>query len=229
MRPWQSRYSSKCVVGSRSGFLLRSLDTEIDWTAYMEQVAQVLQGERDYALIKGGTGPLWYKPLFWEQGIIFSYPAGHVWIYSGLYKFTGEGKDIFSAQIIFVALYLVTLAITFSLYLETKVSNSACTTNFRFRPIFFLCYVFQSASTVFMCFGYSMTAGHSYSFWQPVRYISNVNGLLAVFSTHSRYRSKWMLFCISLEYCASLLLLLVSNELLVLSVGYLRSRFNNSM
>jgi len=44
--------------------LLRSLDTEIDWTAYMEQVAQVLQGERDYALIKGGTGPLWYKPMF---------------------------------------------------------------------------------------------------------------------------------------------------------------------
>jgi len=41
-------------------FLAESLDTEIDWKAYMEQVAQIVQGERDYALIKGGTGPLWY-------------------------------------------------------------------------------------------------------------------------------------------------------------------------
>ena len=26
----------------------------------MEQVEQILAGERDYAVIKGGTGPLWY-------------------------------------------------------------------------------------------------------------------------------------------------------------------------
>jgi len=35
------------------------IDTEIDWKAYMQQVEQILQGERDYALIKGDTGPLW--------------------------------------------------------------------------------------------------------------------------------------------------------------------------
>lgn len=43
--------------------VLTRADTEIDWTAYMEQVAQFLQGERNYAVIKGGTGPLWYS--FW--------------------------------------------------------------------------------------------------------------------------------------------------------------------
>jgi hypothetical protein len=29
----------------------------------MEQVEQILAGERDYALIKGGTGPLWYTSV----------------------------------------------------------------------------------------------------------------------------------------------------------------------
>jgi hypothetical protein len=43
---------------------LTLLDTEIDWKAYMEQVQQVLAGERNYALIKGGTGPLWFDPYF---------------------------------------------------------------------------------------------------------------------------------------------------------------------
>lgn len=35
-------------------------DTEIDWKAYMQQVAQYRSGERDYTLIKGDTGPLVY-------------------------------------------------------------------------------------------------------------------------------------------------------------------------
>ena len=31
-------------------------DTEIDWRAYMQQVEQYRNGERDYTLIKGDTG-----------------------------------------------------------------------------------------------------------------------------------------------------------------------------
>ena len=43
--------------------------TNIDWIAYMEQVATVQAGERDYLKIRGDTGPL-------------VYPAGHVWLYA---------------------------------------------------------------------------------------------------------------------------------------------------
>ena len=33
-------------------------DTEIDWIAYMEEVAGFLSGDWDYANLKGQTGPL---------------------------------------------------------------------------------------------------------------------------------------------------------------------------
>ncbi|KAJ9208848.1 CAZyme family GT58 [Paecilomyces variotii] len=77
--------------------------TEIDWTTYMQQVSLFLSGERDYALIKGSTGPL-------------VYPAAHVYIYSLLYHVTDEGRDIFFGQILFAVLYLVTLAIVIACY-----------------------------------------------------------------------------------------------------------------
>ncbi|KAL1859469.1 dolichyl-P-Man:Man(5)GlcNAc(2)-PP-dolichol alpha-1,3-mannosyltransferase [Diaporthe australafricana] len=67
--------------------------TEIDWTAYMEQVQLFLDGERDYTKIEGGTGPL-------------VYPAAHVYIYTGLYYLTNHGKDILLAQQLFAGLYL---------------------------------------------------------------------------------------------------------------------------
>ncbi|KAF8461370.1 glycosyltransferase [Kalaharituber pfeilii] len=81
--------------------------TEIDWTAYMEQVSQYLSGERDYVKIRGGTGPL-------------VYPAGHVYIYSFLYKITDEGRDIFRAQVVFTGVYLATLAVVLAVYVKAK-------------------------------------------------------------------------------------------------------------
>jgi hypothetical protein len=99
------------------------VDTEIDWKAYMEQVEQILAGERDYAVIKGGTGPLWYR-LLSEYRTNDSYPAGHVWIYTALYKITSNGRDIFSAQVVFMFLYLTTLAVTLSLYRTAKVPST---------------------------------------------------------------------------------------------------------
>ncbi|KAJ4387127.1 dolichyl-P-Man:Man(5)GlcNAc(2)-PP-dolichol alpha-1,3-mannosyltransferase [Gnomoniopsis smithogilvyi] len=81
--------------------------TEIDWTAYMEQVQLYQDGEREYTKIEGGTGPL-------------VYPAAHVWIYNILYDLTGNGKDILLAQKLFAGLYLVNLAIVMTCYRKAK-------------------------------------------------------------------------------------------------------------
>lgn len=78
-------------------------DTEIDWTTYMEQVSQYISGERDYTLIKGSTGPL-------------VYPAAHVYIYTLLYHLTNQGRDILLGQVLFVILYLTTLAVVVTCY-----------------------------------------------------------------------------------------------------------------
>ncbi|KAK4154552.1 fad dependent oxidoreductase [Chaetomidium leptoderma] len=82
--------------------------TEIDWVAYMEQVSQFVSGERDYTQIRGGTGPL-------------VYPAAHVYIYTGLYYLTNEGKNILLAQQLFGGLYMVTLAVVMACYRKAKV------------------------------------------------------------------------------------------------------------
>lgn len=85
------------------------LDTEIDWTAYMEQVTQFVKGERDYPKMEGGTGPL-------------VYPAAHVYIYTGLYYLTNKGTDIFLAQQLFAVLYMATLGVVMLSYWKAKVS-----------------------------------------------------------------------------------------------------------
>lgn len=87
---------------------LWKIDTEIDWQAYMQQVAQFLSGERDYTKIEGGTGPL-------------VYPAAHVWIYTALYGITHAGKDIPLAQALFAMLYIATLVLVMSCYWKAKV------------------------------------------------------------------------------------------------------------
>ena len=80
-----------------------TIDTEIDWSTYMQQVSLFLAGERDYTLIKGSTGPL-------------VYPAAHVYIYSALFHVTDEGRDIVLGQAIFAVLYVLTLAIVMACY-----------------------------------------------------------------------------------------------------------------
>lgn len=74
----------------------------------MEQIAQIVSGERDYTQIRGGTGPL-------------VYPAAHVYVYRGLYHVTNKGKDIFLAQQLFAVLYMVTLAVVMGCYWQAGV------------------------------------------------------------------------------------------------------------
>ena len=55
--------------------------TEIDWIAYMQEVKGFLDGERNYKLISGDTGPL-------------VYPAGFVYVFSALFNITDSGKNL---------------------------------------------------------------------------------------------------------------------------------------
>ncbi|KAG0253141.1 dolichyl-P-Man:Man(5)GlcNAc(2)-PP-dolichol alpha-1,3-mannosyltransferase [Mortierella polycephala] len=77
--------------------------TEIDWTAYMQEVSGYLKGETDYMKLRGDTGPL-------------VYPAGFVYIYSILYYLADQGRNILTGQWIFMGLYLITLIMVFTIY-----------------------------------------------------------------------------------------------------------------
>lgn len=53
----------------------------------------------------------------------FSYPAGFLYIFSGLYYMTAEGRNIRVAQYLFLLLYLLTLVVIFAIYQKSlKVS-----------------------------------------------------------------------------------------------------------
>lgn len=74
----------------------------------MQQVAQFVEGERDYTKMEGGTGPL-------------VYPAAHVYTYTALYHLTGHGKNILLAQQLFAVLYMATLAVVMLCHSKAKV------------------------------------------------------------------------------------------------------------
>ena len=73
--------------------------TEIDWVAYMQEVAGVIKhGELDYLKLRGDTGPL-------------VYPAGFVWLYAILYRVTDGGVKISIAQYMFALLHTTTVGV----------------------------------------------------------------------------------------------------------------------
>ncbi|OCH95035.1 glycosyltransferase family 58 protein [Obba rivulosa] len=77
--------------------------TEIDWETYMFQTELYLNGERDYALISGPTGPI-------------VYPAGHLYIHRFLYWLTEGGARLEIAQQVYAQLYAASVALTCMTY-----------------------------------------------------------------------------------------------------------------
>ncbi|CAL1683388.1 unnamed protein product [Lasius platythorax] len=104
--------------------------TEIDWRAYMQEIEGFLNGTADYSKLRGDTGPL-------------VYPAGFVYIFSGLYYVTSRGADIRTAQYIYAIVYAITLTLVLKIYARTKkvppyVLILMCCTSYRIHSIFVL-------------------------------------------------------------------------------------------
>ncbi|PRP83356.1 hypothetical protein PROFUN_09337 [Planoprotostelium fungivorum] len=98
----------ECVLNAL--ILFKVPYTEIDWIAYMQEVAGVfVDKELDYSKLRGDTGPL-------------VYPAGFVYIYGALYWLTDRGADIFSAQLLFAAIYMIFTAVVFDIYRRSAVT-----------------------------------------------------------------------------------------------------------
>ena len=90
-----------------------SLDTEIDWVAYMQQVETYLSGDKNYNHymvstfpihnLKGDTGPCVYG-------------GGYIYVFSLLYKLTENGKNI-----------MVRLNLSKTYYRKRKPYFTSCT------------------------------------------------------------------------------------------------------
>ncbi|GAA5988490.1 hypothetical protein JCM10908_003586 [Rhodotorula pacifica] len=72
--------------------------TEIDFSTYLQQAQAFMDGERDYSLLKGESGPA-------------NYPALHIYLYSFLSYLTDRGAHLKRAQWAFAGVYLVTMAV----------------------------------------------------------------------------------------------------------------------
>ncbi|BGP04032.1 Glycosyltransferase family 58 protein [Rhodotorula toruloides ATCC 204091] len=78
--------------------------TEIDFSTYMQQAQAFLDGERDYSMMKGDSGPAYY-------------PALHIYLYSAISRLTAGGKHLERAQWLFAGVYVLTMAIViFGIY-----------------------------------------------------------------------------------------------------------------
>ena len=87
--------------------------TEIDWSTYMQHVRLFVRGVRTYKSITGDTGPA-------------CYPALYVYVFTFLYAITKGGRDIFTAQWVFYAIYIIQLILVCMLFRRCKVQQCVC-------------------------------------------------------------------------------------------------------
>ena len=103
-----SLFSILLPISISSIFCLNPIDTEIDWSTYVQQVEAFLNGVRDYSLIKGDTGPV-------------VYPAGHLYINTLFYYLSNHGRNILIVQCIFLVVYLINLLLVYRICLKTNL------------------------------------------------------------------------------------------------------------
>ncbi|ODV81955.1 glycosyltransferase family 58 protein [Suhomyces tanzawaensis NRRL Y-17324] len=87
------------------GFVLY---TEIDFVTYMQQISLINDGELDYKLIGGDTGPI-------------VYPGGYVQIYQFINMLTNQGANIQLAQLLFG--YLLTFTNLLVIISYSSIAN----------------------------------------------------------------------------------------------------------
>lgn len=93
----------------------------------MDEVGGFLAGERDYHKLQGSTGATgcrvhWLARLLLTKAPLLTgplvYPAGFVYVYSGLKHLTGG--SVAAAQPVFAALYVATLAVVLAVYIRAR-------------------------------------------------------------------------------------------------------------
>lgn len=197
--------------------------TEIDWQAYMQEVEGVLNGTLDYSLLKGDTGPL-------------VYPAGFVYIFSGLYHLTSQGSNIRLAQYIFAVFYILTLALVFRLYCKSRkvppyVLVLMCFCSYRIHSIYALrlfndpvAMIFLYSALNFFCEGWWTTGSLLFSLGVSVK----MNVLLfAPALLHAYLVSLGVLgTMLQLFVCAAVQVLLGAPFLLTNPMAYMKGAFD---
>uniref|UniRef100_A0A2P2I132 dolichyl-P-Man:Man5GlcNAc2-PP-dolichol alpha-1,3-mannosyltransferase n=1 Tax=Hirondellea gigas TaxID=1518452 RepID=A0A2P2I132_9CRUS len=197
--------------------------TEIDWKSYMQEVEGALNGTLDYSLLKGDTGPL-------------VYPAGFVYIFSGLYYLTDQGRNIRLAQYIFACFYIFTLALVFRLYTKSRkvppyVLVLLCCCSYRIHSIYILrlfndpiAMIFLYAALNFFCEGWWTTGSLLFSLGVSVK----MNVLLfAPALLHMYFTSLGLLGTIGqLTVCAAVQVLVGAPFLLTNPEAYITGAFN---
>lgn len=90
---------------------LNILDTEIDFTTYLQHARQVfVNGVTNYSQITGDSGPI-------------AYPAGFLYAFEIIRRVCEDGHNWRMAQLIFTLLYLIQLMVTFKIYQLARAPN----------------------------------------------------------------------------------------------------------
>ncbi|UXI15859.1 Protein bric-a-brac 1 [Sarcoptes scabiei] len=210
------------ILYERRCFDIVAIDTEIDWSTYMQQVQCFLNGTLNYENISGNTGPI-------------VYPAGHLYVYSLLYSITEKGSNIRKAQYIFATIYLLTIMTVFRLYRKCSkippyVLIFMCCTSYRAHSIYILRLFNDVIAMFFLYLSMLMFINQRWNLGSIIYSLAvsiKMNILLfapALFLLFNEFLSKKQLIR-NLFQCASVQIILALPFLSTHPVSYLRKAF----